>query len=194
VSRSQADEEPEATDSYDQPVIFSQTEIESVGLSAQARVRLLDSFQSADESTTQSAERLAAQIKSLTAEIRSVTREVEVLDAQLLQLPITEQELKALAEEEQAVTKLSTDIATKQQQIRAIATDATSLSVQAAIFQRAQKSVRSWYSELEHLNQSEPELESWPESAGPSDKLDKARKKLCPVGAGSTSSMTVTTR
>ena len=44
VTRTASDDSPRASGPYVLPILFSQTEIETVGLRAQGRIRLLDSF------------------------------------------------------------------------------------------------------------------------------------------------------
>jgi hypothetical protein len=44
VSRSAQDTEPQADESFNPPFVFSQAEIESIGLQAQSRLRLVDDF------------------------------------------------------------------------------------------------------------------------------------------------------
>ncbi len=59
VTRTASDDSPRASGPYVRPIILSQTEIETVGLRAQGRIRLLDSF-GGDQRDTEAQESAAA--------------------------------------------------------------------------------------------------------------------------------------
>lgn len=62
VTRTASDESPRASGSFVRPIIFSQTEIETIGLRAQGRIRLLDSF-AGDQKDTGARESEAASLR-----------------------------------------------------------------------------------------------------------------------------------
>lgn len=178
VTRTAAEEEPETTEEYEYPAVFSQKEIESLGLSPSARIGLIDSFITDLDSTLNPKDRLAKQIGSLTVEIATISKEIESLEQQLQQIPVLEKELNNLTQEEQAAAKRSKEIAQKQQIPRELAQQSSQLGVQIGVFQRASKSLSSWLFELEQLIQSVPDVEQWPDSAGSVDKLAGMEKAI----------------
>ena len=90
VSRTAAEEMPEVTEDFEAPALFSQKEIESLGLSAAARIALLDSFITDLDATLSPKDRLVKQISSLTVEIAAISKEIETFDQQLQQTPTIE--------------------------------------------------------------------------------------------------------
>ena len=96
VTRTAADAAPRANDSYPSPIIFSQSEIEAVGLHSTGRLRLLDSFLSERLKTSEQEGALVARAKSLTVEIQSVTRDLLGLDEKLKEIPAVDASLREL--------------------------------------------------------------------------------------------------
>ena len=178
VSRSAAEAEPEATDEFDLPALFSQKEIESLGLSPSARIALLDSFIVGLNSVLEPKELLVKKISSLTTEAASISKEIEAFDQQLLLLPPLESELAELIKEEQSVAIRSKEIAEKQRSLKLIAEHSSQLAVQANVYQRASKALSTWLFDLDGLIESAPDIESWPETAGGDDKLVGSRQAL----------------
>src|SRR5689334_5351056 len=83
VSRTAQDRAPHATPLYFRPMIFSQNEVESIGLSPSARLRLIDSFDSRRTSEPCADKQLIANVASMTAEMRDLSKEIETLDSDL---------------------------------------------------------------------------------------------------------------
>ncbi len=176
VSRAASEDSPDASDSFDLPALFSQKEIESLGLSAPARIRLLDSFISDIDGTSK--DHLAKQIGSSTVEIAALSKDIEALDQQLQQLPVVEKELAVLTEEERVVAKSSKEAAKQQANLQTLGQQSTQYAVQLGLFQRASRSLSTWHLELEDLVRSTPDIEVWPDSAGTEDKLMNLRKVI----------------
>ena len=108
VSRTAADAAPRASEPYVAPLVFSQTEIESVGLQASGRLGLLSGF--ADVTTDTAAESdAAAEARSLTAQSATLRREIEELQRRVAEIPAIDAELVKLAPSEQQLSALSAE-------------------------------------------------------------------------------------
>ena len=68
VSRTAADQSPRVAENFAHPIILSQTEIETVGLHALGRIRLLDSFRGNRRATEAQEAEAASEVRSLTAQ------------------------------------------------------------------------------------------------------------------------------
>ena len=96
VTRTARDPSPRSSEPYVAPLVFSQTEIESVGLQANGRLRLLSGF--APSGVDFAADRdAAAEARSLTVQAATIRREVEGLRHHVADIPEIEAELARLA-------------------------------------------------------------------------------------------------
>lgn len=118
------------------PVIFSQTEIESVGLERSGRLRLLDSFIEDRRKTQQAEASLIASIKSLTSEIESKVKDVTAWEDQLAQLQPTEQALRDLSARERQITESSALAAARKKELDALSNKTAALAVKQDVILR----------------------------------------------------------
>jgi len=80
------------------PIIFSQKEVEFVGLYASSRLRIIDGFRSRTTVETKK-DRLISEIASLTAECRSVSNEIDSFITQIASLAKVPGELEKASKE-----------------------------------------------------------------------------------------------
>ncbi len=119
VSRTANDSGPRATEPFVAPLVFSQTEIESVGLQASGRLGLLSGFTTANDNTA--AERdAAAEARSLTAQAASIRREIEDLQRRVAEIPTINAELAKLAPSEQQLSALSAEAGKRKLELDAL--------------------------------------------------------------------------
>lgn len=85
------------------PIIFSQTDVESLGLQATGRLALIDSFRARRVPPAPEEQKLLAAIRSLSSEMQQITKDIEVFEAQLVEKPAIEAQLKDLAQQEKQV-------------------------------------------------------------------------------------------
>ena len=156
VSRSALDDSPRATGSFVPPLIYSQTEIESLGLVPSSRLALIDGF--SDASTQFGAEetRLISQIRSLTAEIASKRVEIEHLERNLAVLPDLERELQELAPKERALAATSKAAADKTAQLNAVSGNTAIMGVASAEIERFVLQTKAWRAALEQALRQTP--------------------------------------
>jgi predicted ATPase len=77
VSRTASDVAPRTSGIYVKPIVFSQTEIETVGLEASGRLRLIDSFISTTTGESAEEKQVNADVASYTAESAKILRDIE---------------------------------------------------------------------------------------------------------------------
>lgn len=177
VTRTGSDDAPRATGPYLRPIIFSQTEIETVGLQAQGRLSLLDSFNGDQKDTAALEAEASSDVRSLTAEAEALRREIDELARQVQEIPALDQQIADLIPREQELTKVSADANERKSQLDAISEKIAASAVSAGAIERFHQSVSRWRSSVSSLTSSAPALEPWPEGAGP-DPLAQSRANV----------------
>lgn len=177
VTRTVADESPRTLGSISAPIILSQTEIENVGLQAQGRLRLLDSFtgfrREADALETEE----IGKIRTLTVEVEVLRREIDELLRQIGEIPVLEKLLSDLSPKEQELAKVSADAKEKKEQLDIMSSRIAAAAVSVVAIERFNSSLSIWKSSISNLQISAPNIERWPESAG-QDPLMNSRESI----------------
>ena len=177
VTRTASDGSPRASAAYVRPIIFSQTEIETVGLRAQGRIGLLDSFGGDQKDTEARESEAASEVRSLTAEAEALRREIDELVSQVEEIPALNKQIADLVPQEEKLAKVSTDANEKKNQLDAISSNIAASAVGVGAIMRFHQSVSKWQSSLLTFSSAPPSLEPWPEGAGP-DPLEKCRASV----------------
>lgn len=177
VTRTSGDESPRASESFIRPIVFSQTEIETVGLQAQGRLRLLDSFISDQKGADKQEAAAASEVRSLTAEAESLQREIEELDHQVEQIPALEKQISDLSPKEQELAKVSADANDNKTKLDAISSSIAASAVGVGALERFHEGLSRWLSSLSRVASGAPSIEPWPDGAGP-DPLAKCRSSI----------------
>ena len=177
VTRTGGDESPRASETFVRPIILSQTEIETVGLQAEGRLRLLDSFigEQGDANVQEAA--AASEVRSLTAEAEALRREIEELAEQVAEIPALEKQISALLPKEQELAKVSADANEKKTKLDAISSSIAASSVGVGALERFQEAISRWGTLLSSAMSGGPSIEPWPEGAGP-DPLARSRAAI----------------
>lgn len=175
VSRGQRDEAPHADGAYEKPLIFSQTEIESIGLSEGGRLRLLDGFiQKGTQLASDEAAAIAA-IRSAFKEIASAEGERASLASGLEGLDERQKRIKELEAQEAQHQAASADLAEKQQRLTEANHNITDAAVREGVLERFGDSSRNWAGALDELAADDFGPEEWDELDG-QDPLHLLRK------------------
>ena len=161
VSRSTGNERPNATGRYEQPLIFSQTEIENVGLSEGGRLRLLDGFIS--ESATLASDEAAAiaGIRSIFKEIESAEKERAGLAAGLEKLDELQSRIVSLEAEEAIYRSASVGLEKMQAKLYRANTIVSDAAVREGILDRFSQAASGWVDTLTRLVHDDFGPESW---------------------------------
>lgn len=174
VTRTAADESPHASGTLVRPIVFSQTEIETVGLQAQGRLRLLDSFIGDQKDVEAQESGTISEVRSLTAELEALRREIDELVRQVVEVPALEKQIADLSPKEQELAKVSADANEKKSKLDAISTNIANTAVGVGAIERFHQSVSRWQSSLSTQLSGAPSIEPWPDGAGP-DPLPNCR-------------------
>ncbi|WP_434618597.1 AAA family ATPase [Tabrizicola sp. M-4] len=176
VSRSANEATPRMSGPFLPPIILSQTEIETVGLQPGGRLRLLDGFLGDQRAIAAEEAHAIATVRSTTAEADAIRRDIELLNAQLAELPSIEEQLAQLAPHEQQLAALSADAQTKTGQLNVLSSTISVKGVASAAVQRFQAAVANWQAALARA-QAMSGAEGWPANAG-TDPLGDARTRV----------------
>lgn len=176
VSRTAQDTEANASAEFPSPFVFSQSEIETVGLHAQSRLRLIDGFLSPDlRSSADSG--LGARIRSATIEVRTLLAEIDDISEKTSELA----KLEALLINAKAQTEVQTQTQREIEVHRTALSELTPLLAAARVrsetIRRTADQFASWADQFEALLERKPSIEPWPVQAGTRDELLEARKR-----------------
>ena len=105
------------------PLIFSQTEIENIGLVSSGRLKIIDGFVDGLSDLKSQELSAIALIESYSSEILSLTYMINDSEDKLLQLPYLKQQLKVLELEEQKISEVSKQAAKKSVQLKNLEED-----------------------------------------------------------------------
>ena len=177
VTRTASDESPRSSGPFVRPIILSQTEIETVGLRANGRIRLLDSIGGNRRATEAREAEACSEVRSLTAQADAQRREIDELARQVEEIPALDERIAVLAPQEQKLARVSANANKKKKQLDAISANIVASAVGVGAIERFSHSVSKWQSSLESLASAPPALEVWPEGAGP-DLLGKCRASV----------------
>jgi DNA repair exonuclease SbcCD ATPase subunit len=167
VSRVADQAEPQSGGFYERPLIFSQTEIESIGLSENGRLSLLDGFLlNASDLAADEAAAVAA-IKSIFKEIRSIEAERSSLAAGLDGLSALKEQIKTLEKQEAHHQAASSGLAEKQRLLASINEVVTSAVVREGVLGRFAELATNWVSGLNNLVTDDFGPEEWDSLDGP---------------------------
>jgi predicted ATP-dependent endonuclease of OLD family len=163
VSRTASESRPRASNSFRRPLVFSQTEVETLGLEARNRLRLIDSFvRSSALAPTLKEQDPASDIRSLSEQIAKLAEEFAALQQQEVEETLVKEELSTALTEQEKLTTRSKDAAENHTRLRPIVEHLSILSVRGDIFKRARDSVHAWRQILEDFLRYPPELQKWP--------------------------------
>lgn len=136
ISRSALESSPRSGIDFEQPLIFSQTEIETLALSPGGRLRLIDGFISDRFRDHRHEDVSVSEIRSLTAAIRERREEIENLEREISHLPEVTRQLLELRPKEAGISKASAEAASKNAQLEEVTKQTSQLSIQSQKFSR----------------------------------------------------------
>ena len=177
VSRTADQDVPESTDLFSVPIVFSQSEIEAVGLDASGRLRLIDGFVS-DRVRSDGVEvsRIGT-VRSLTNDASRIRQDIIEHEDRLGKLPEINELLKQLAPDEDKVAKVSSEAAAKAKKLEALTKKISAISVRADYVKRFLSTVLEWQTAVHRSMDDAPDLEPWTETDNP-DPLIQPKKQV----------------
>lgn len=151
VSRSSDDDAPRASQDFVAPIVLSQTEIETLGLSEAGRLSLLDGFVTNRAKQKKEEAAAVSSIQSSYKEINALEAEIASLNQGLTQLQQLTEQL-ATAEKQQAKTQGVTDeIKKKQKRLTDLNAQSAQLAIKEEVLDRFHENVLGW---ADSLNES----------------------------------------
>jgi predicted ATP-dependent endonuclease of OLD family len=177
VSRTAADTEPESEVDFEAPFVFSQSEIETIGLQAQSRLRLIDDFLPRDNAAERSGAGSEARIRSMTAEIHSLLNELDDIKEKTAALPKLQEQLKETKKQAAVQSGVVKEIAEHRAALNELTPTLAAARVRAEAIGRATDRLSAWSEQLVTHLDAAPTIEAWPEQAGPPDELAELRRK-----------------
>lgn len=154
VSRTAGEVIPRATGIFNKPMMFSQTEIETIGLEPSGRLRLIDAFIGGIQGETAQEDKLAAEIRSLTTEIDRSRRELEEFERQLKSKPILQQELKANDLAKAALSQSSQRLNDHTKTLAGITSIISQNAINSSNANRGKEVIAKWYHEIKGVTES----------------------------------------
>lgn len=176
VSRTAQDTDSEPFPEAGVPLVFSQAEIETIGLKSRSRIRLIDAF--LDASDRPSAEGgSSAKIRSICAEIKNLLGEIDDIDEKTIELPKLLKQLQDLKEQTAAQSVYHKALQGHRKLLAEITPLLSASSVRAETIRRASNDASSWIESLNDLIDTKSAIEPWPDEAGGSDELADLRRQ-----------------
>jgi DNA repair exonuclease SbcCD ATPase subunit len=166
VSRGGDDESPTSNGPFQSPIVLSQTEIETVGLSETGRLALLDGF-------VENRSELNAEEAKTGGLIRSVFKELSALDGEINALgegsatilSLTDQ-IRSLENERERLLKGTVVSESKQKRLSDLTSQVAQLTIKSEMVGNFRRSASNWAQALEQLTKEDIEGESWDGIAG----------------------------
>jgi DNA repair exonuclease SbcCD ATPase subunit len=176
VSRTAQDIEPEAFEALVTPFVFSQSEIETIGLQAQSRLRLIDDFlrlqhRPAGDSAA------ASKIRSTTTEIRTLLAEIDDIAERAAELPKLQAQLEATKAQAAAQAQAHKEIEVQRKALAELTPQLAAARVRSEVISRAADQLGAWTDRLEDLLERKPRIEPRPPQAGEPDGFADLRKR-----------------
>ncbi len=178
VSRNGDDKKPRRTQDFPRPIILSQNEIESVGLHAAGRLRIIDSFRTNVSSELNKSSSLQSQIASLTTEAQGASGEIASLREQIKALTPVPKLLAEAQKEHAAELRKTTRTKAGEKTLKAILAESTSLSVGSSTLERSVTALNNLKARVDAVATSFSGVEAWPKSAGAEDLLEDVRRDV----------------
>lgn len=165
ISRTRSDESPRASDQFLAPIIFSQTEIENIGLQSNGRLRIVDGFLHGREIAKREEDALISQVRSLTVEVAKIRKEIDELEAQRAELPAIETQLAALKPSEDQLASMSEGMKKKTEALAALSAQMSAKDLGATAVRQFLDSVTSMRNNVVAALNYHNKLDPWPTAA-----------------------------
>lgn len=158
------------------PLILSQKDVESIGLSSQGRLDILDFFSGGSE-TKDGERRLISQIRSLTVEVRDMLAEVDAISERIEGSQAIKAELIKAEVRSAEISKSSALLDAKQKELDSLASLSSTITVRLDSLRRAREATSKNLEDLLSVNIFGFGLDAWPVHDEP-DPLQAVRFKL----------------
>lgn len=165
VTRTANDEQPESDGEFLRPFIFSQAEIETVGLRAQSRLRLIDGFLKDSPEQPQYMDQIRSRVRSITSEVRELRAEISALNERTAQLNDVEDRLQRLNQESAEHSHIYAGLISEREELSALTPYLASTRVKIEGYERFISEITDWGNSLDRTIQAAPSVDSFPSEA-----------------------------
>lgn len=176
VSRSSDEPQNRASARFVAPIILSQTEIETVGLSEIGRLSLIDGFIADRHSLKAGIADGVNNIRSFYKELEALEKEIIALSDGVEEFQILQEKINNLEVEQKKFLGGANDISSKQLSLGLITSTLSELSVKDEVLKRFNHTVGNWHNRLESLIFEDFGPEEW-EGTPEEDPLKELRSK-----------------
>jgi chromosome segregation ATPase len=177
VSRTALQEMPDVDGKlFTTPFVFSQSEIEAIGLHASSRVQLIDGFLDSVGRSNETRSTVS-RIASMTAEIRALLAEIDDISEKTSELPMLRAQLESLSVERTARSSDHQEIDLHRNALEELTPSLAAAHVRAEAISRSAEKMASWVDEIVHAVLRKPEIEPWPSQVGTQDELGDLRAR-----------------
>ena len=176
VSRSVDQDVPDITGAYVPPIVFSQSEIETVGLDAAGRLRIIDGFVSGAVQNYGEEVNAVSTIRSLTNEAYRIRQDIIEHEDRLAKLPEIVKQIKELEPDEKKVAKVSSEAAAKTKKLEVLTQKMSKVSVDTDYMTRFRNAVAEWEAEARAFMSNKPAIEEWANEENPDPLLGPKRE------------------
>ncbi|MNJ33777.1 hypothetical protein D3C77_284670 [compost metagenome] len=151
------------------PLIFSQTEIENVGVTSSGRMKLIDDFLSGLDGIQQQEYAEVAIVESYAAEISSLTSSISDVEDKLITLPQLKTQLSLLEQEEIKISNISSIAKEKSDDLKVLTDLYVKFNSTININNEKSKRLRDLQSLLKTFSIQSDDLKAWASNADPDD-------------------------
>jgi predicted ATPase len=176
VSRTAQDAEPRTSEIFVTPLVFSQSEIESLGLHAQSRLQLIDAFLPQNPRATANSSS-DAKIRSTTAEIRGLLAEIDDINESTVELIKLQAQLDESKKQTAVRGQFHKEIETHRKTLADLTALLAAARVRAESIARAANRLSTWAERLDAILEAKPTIEPWPSEAKTTDELADLRRR-----------------
>lgn len=166
VTRGGSDDRPQSTSEYALPIVLSQMEIETLGLSESGRLSLIDGFISGRGELKSEEAGAVAAIRSVCREIESIASETEGLDENAKRSEELTTRLEALKAQQVVIQKESASASAKQEALVALGSETSHLTVKEQALERFEQEAHAWQARLEESLLEDFGPDSWDAKTG----------------------------
>ncbi|MBB3147738.1 hypothetical protein FHS21_004170 [Phyllobacterium trifolii] len=177
VTRTAIQESPDIDgELFTPPFVFSQSEIEAIGLHAPSRLRLIDGFVDPLEQTSETRS-ISSRVASITAEIRGLLAEIDDITEKVADLPVLRRHLDELMAERAARSSEHQEIDLFRHALEEITPSLASAHVRFEAIARSAEKLAEWIERVDQALEHKPQIESWPSQIGTPDELVDLRAR-----------------
>lgn len=151
VSRTSDEDRPRSATNFVAPIVLSQTEVETLGLSDAGRLSLVDGFINGRSSMAASEAAVISSIKSIYKEILAAEAEISSLSEEVVKVPSLTSQLQNLEQQLRDLQGDSIEVAKKQTESSLLTEELAAASAREDIVARFENHVSEWRRTLDGL-------------------------------------------